>query len=381
MKIESLPIVALLGSLLCIGPANAETSTKVGFKKGFFIKSDDGNFKLKIGSRVQSRLMYETVDGEEETIQDDKANFSVPRARITFSGHIWNKDLTFKFQPDFGKGSLNLKDFYTDYRFAGDVRIRVGQMKKPFSRQQLNSSSRLELVDRATTDKAFGAGRDIGFLFHNNYTKSPKFEWAVGLYNGTGYKPWFSGSADTETGSISQGKFTNVPTQFGPLVAMRLGYNYGKIKGYSEGDHKGGDLRFALAASSLVNLDIHENNGRKLDTEVDFILKMHGFSTTGAYYLSMAEAEEDKDTLETGLQGYHLQMSYQISDKVVPVLRYAHFKDDSPNSATKEYLFGLASYFYGHQVKWQTDFGSEIKDIAGEEPVDFRIRTQLQVTF
>ena len=373
--------VIILGALLSFETAMANSEENVGYKKGFFIQSNDGNFKLRIGSRVQSRFVYEIIDGAENTIQDDESHLAVPRARITFSGNIWNKDLSFKFQPDFGKGFLNLKDFYTDYRIAGDVRIRVGQMKKPFSRQQLNSSSRLELVERATTDKAFGAGRDIGLLLHNNYSKSPRFEWALGLYNGTGDKPWFSARADTETGDISKGKFTNVPSQFGPQLALRVGYNHGKLKGYSEGDHTGGDLRFGIAASSLLNLDLHEQNGRALDSQVDFVIKMHGLAATGAYYLSMATVEDDKESLETGLHGYHLQMSYHITNELVPVLRYTQFQEDSPNSGTTEYIFGVSSYFYGHQVKWQSDFGKEIHEVAGYEPDNYRFRTQLQVTF
>ena len=50
-------------------------------------------------------------------------------------------------QVDLGKGAVNLKDAYADL-VVGQVVVRLGQFKKPFSRQQLISSSRLALVDR-----------------------------------------------------------------------------------------------------------------------------------------------------------------------------------------------------------------------------------------
>ena len=36
-----------------------------------------------------------------------------------------------------------------------------------------------------------------------------------------------------------------------PQLVARVGYNHGKIKGYSEGDLKGGALRFGLGASVM----------------------------------------------------------------------------------------------------------------------------------
>ena len=49
-----------------------------------------------------------------------------------------------------------------------------------------NEEELSEAVDRAIVDKAFGNGRDVGLMLHNNYTKSPTLEWAAGVFNGTG---------------------------------------------------------------------------------------------------------------------------------------------------------------------------------------------------
>ena len=93
-------------------------------------------------------------------------------------------------QVDLGKGAVNLKDAYADL-VVGQVVVRLGQFKKPFSRQQLISSSRLALVDRAATDKAFKAGRDLGLMIHNG--NKGRFEYALGAFNGHGDKGVLNG--------------------------------------------------------------------------------------------------------------------------------------------------------------------------------------------
>ena len=372
--------MAFLGATLMLGSVSAQAADS-GVHKGFFVKSPDENFKLGIGARVQSRLTYLSTDGAEETLSDDKMRFAIQRARLTLKGHVWNKNLQYKFQTDFGKGSVSLKDFFVDYQLAEGLHIRTGQWKMPFSRQQLTSSSRLELVDRAITDKAFGAGRDIGIALHNNLGKSPEWEWAIGVFNGTGVNSSLSGRVDTDAGSITSGKFSNVPGQFVPTLAMRVGYNYGGIKGYSEGDQRGGGLRFAVGASSLMGLDLDDQDDMDVRGEVDFVLKARGLALTGAWFQAMEQEGKSAMDQAAGLSGYHLQMSYHLDDKFVPVARYARLSEEGPNNDRREYVAGVASYFYGHKVKWQSDFGAEVSEVAGEEPTDYRFRTQLQVTF
>ena len=56
--------VAMVAALFISVPtASAEGDVLAGFKKGFFLKSADGDFKLKIGARVQTRYQYDAIDG------------------------------------------------------------------------------------------------------------------------------------------------------------------------------------------------------------------------------------------------------------------------------------------------------------------------------
>ncbi len=217
-------LILALAMLLTI-PASADATS--GYKKGFFISAEDGSSTLKINGRVQARFNYEGLEGIDNGA-DDEYQFSVPRARLTMGGHLWSKDLKYKFQTDFGKGGAALKDFYVDFKLMDDwIYFRTGQWKRPFSRQQLNSSARLEFVERALTDKAFGAGRDIGIALHSN-AKNDGFEYTVGLFNGTGDKGKFSGSANVDLDCREQRGRAGSPTAASHTAWCRPSYTSGR---------------------------------------------------------------------------------------------------------------------------------------------------------
>lgn len=350
-----------------------------GYDKGFFIKSADEPFKLNLGGRLQARFTWAGLQEE-----PNEAFFSIPRARFHMKGYAFTKDLTYKFQADFGKGFTSLKDFYAQYAFIPKVlELRVGQFKRPFARQQINSSGKLEFVDRAITDKSFEAGRDIGFMVSDNYEKSPEFEYALGLFNGTGAAPWFSGKADE--GRVS-GKFTNVPDRFRPALVFRVGYNYGGIKGYSEPDLEGGGFRLAVGGSGMADFDVNDE-ASDIRGELDFILKYEGLSVSSAVFLSTNQTGAEFFEQKYAKFGLYAQLGYVINGLVQPVLRYALVAPNSENNPdgigdTTEATGGVSLYFFKNKFKWQTDAGLLMvqKDDAPTQK-DYVVRSQLQLTF
>jgi hypothetical protein len=350
-----------------------------GYEKGFFIADADHTNKMKISARVQTRYTFEALDGA-----TDESAFSIPRARLTLSGNTLTKRLAYKFQMDLGKGSVALKDFYVDLEVKKWLRLRAGQWKRPFSRQQITSSGRQELVDRAITDKAFGAGRDIGIAVHNNIEKSPGVEYAVGLFNGTGDKASFSGDVLINPmlgeGEVTSGKFSNVPVRFHPALVARVGYNHGKIKGYSEADLEGGPLRFSVAASGIADFDADGGDDGELRAEVDAITKVSGFSASGAAYLATEQDGDGFADQATAAIGGHVQVGYMVTSWLQPVARYALVAPDGPSNNTQEVGGGLSLYLFGHKLKWQTDVLALTEQQVGTDPTNWLVRSQLQLS-
>lgn len=342
----------------------AAAAALVGYKKGFFIKGEDERFALKLQARVQSRYTFESVEDPATGDRATETSFAVQRARLALSGHAFDEDLTFKFQSDFGKGSVSLKDFYIDYKIGSEARIRTGQWKKPFSRQQITSSGRQALVDRSITDKFFRAGRDIGVGVHNNYDKSPEIEWAAGVFNGTG-----------------EG---TVPDKLSPVIVARVGYNQGGIKGYSEADLEGGPLRYGIGASVQSELDFDEDNDSGVRAELDYVVKVNGLSSNGGVYVSTAQevpGAEDTGFANQAYEatGFHLQLGYMLAEHHQLAGRYALIAPDGGGNL-QEITVGYSLYQFAHNFKWQTD--ASVLQVAGADlGGEIRVRTQLQLSF
>ncbi len=336
---------------------------------------------MKIQGRVQSRLQ---MNKDFEGIGKKKtAAFSIPRARLTFKGQAHSTAISYKFQTDFGKGFASLKDFFVDYKFGSSTtRLRVGQFKKPFSRQQLTSSSKLSLVDRSIVDKAMKNGRDIGLELHNAIGKHDGLEWAFGVFNGTGEKGVFSGRVDRDFTSgedmVINGTFSNVPDTFRPATVLRVGYNHGGIKGYSESDLEGGPLRYSLAIAAMF----HAAGGDRdnlAHVGADFAIKSQGVAATGGIYL--AEQGSTFDEIDYSSLGTYLQTGILLGEKWEPAARVAVVHEEG-GTFVYEISAGLSLYEFGHAFTLQSDV-SYLRTDYGESGAkrDLRARTQLQLSF
>lgn len=367
-------------------PVPEAAPTKVGYEKGFFIESGDGNNRMVLGGRLQFRYTYLADDDA-----PDSSAFSIERARIKIEGHAITKDLTYLIQPELGKGSLALRDFFFDYRIAPDLlHFRVGQFYRPFSRQQITSDGNQALVDRAITDPSdigFGGGRDIGLMLHNNYEKSPEIEYALGLFNGTGERARSTSETEIEvdpdtgviTATTTASDATNVPKMLRPALVGRVGYNYGGLKGYSEVDLEGGPLRFGVGASGQVDFDADRNDDSQAKAELDAIVKVHGFDATAAGYVSSAQAGEDFGDRALAKLGFHVQAGYVFDGKYQLAARYAVVGPDGDDDDLRE-IAGVLGYFAsGHNLKWQTDLAA--LSFQASNTTDLRLRSQLQFAF
>lgn len=331
----------------------------VGYDKGIFIKSDDGKYELKINGRIQPFYSGTFNKGDGAT---DKHAFEMRRMRLTLEGKIHGA-VGWKMQSDFGKGFLTLKDAHFDWKVSKDVWVRVGQWKRPFSRQQINSSGKIEMTTRAITDAAFGAERDIGIAIRNDYEKSPDLEWIFGVFNGQGIAPKLTGVVDvdpmTGDGTITSGGFSNVPGKFKPAFIGRVGINEGGIKGYSEADLEGGPLRWGAAASVWIEADRDADDKSNDKVELDFIVKNNGFSSTGGFY-GQSSQQGIKTFSDQGLShvGFHMQVGYMANKNWQAVARYALVDvrpdfESTTSVDTQELGVGANYFAFGHDAKFQ----------------------------
>lgn len=109
----------------------------------------------------------------------------VNRARVGLRGTLLDEDLRYTFVTDFGRDDVRLVYADLDYTVVPRrLAIRVGQMRRPFSRSFLIPSSHLAMIDRPLTvgPTAFGDDLDLGVMVHDGGDGS--IEYAVGLFGG-----------------------------------------------------------------------------------------------------------------------------------------------------------------------------------------------------
>jgi hypothetical protein len=334
-----------------------EKKPNAGFDKGFFLRSDDGKYALKITGRFQPFFNYSYVKASE----DSRPAFEVRRTRVVLEGNLHGKSLLYKLQTDFGRGNAGVRDAHLDVRLAGDTWLRFGQWKRPFSRQQITSTGRIEMTERSVTDRAFGAGRDVGIAVRNDYEKSPEIEWTLGVFNGRGDAPALTGSVTvdpmTGMGTLGTTTSTNVPSEFRPAIVGRVGYNSKGLKGYSEADLEGGPLRFGAAASVWLEGDFDDDSVSNQKVQGDYILKAEGFSTTGGIYFLTAQSGDGILDQEKSLLGFHVQAGYMLTKKWEAVARYGYVNDVTLKSKTardQQEISVAGNFFgFGHDAKFQ----------------------------
>ena len=347
-----------------------EKKPTAGFDKGFFLRSEDGKYSLKITGRFQpfvniARHSAENPADADDRIVDWRTNIEMRRMRLVLDGNIHTKKLMYKIQTDFGRGNFLLRDAHFDVELKKDVWLRVGQWKRPFSRLQITSSGRLEVTDRGTIDRAFGAGRDVGIAIRNDYEKSPEFEWTVGVFNGRGEVPALTGTVTvdpmTGMGTIGPTSNSNVPAKFRPAVVGRVGINKNGLKGYTEGDLEGGPLRYGVALSAWLEGDFDDDKKSNQKLQADYIVKANGFSSTGGVY-AMTDQEGGDSSItdaETSLVGFHAQVSYIVNKCWGAAGRYFYANDPRQKALTsrdQQEIAVAANYFgleKGHEAKFQ----------------------------
>jgi len=146
---------------------------QAGYDKGFFIKSSDDNFLLKINGVVQLRWTHYATRADNRWTfprlqRNDRTGFEMQRIRVGLSGHAYSPDLTYNVVMDAGTPlGYTFRPYYAyvNYRFCDAFQFRGGIMRIQSTRTQVLDDTTLQFPDRNTVDAVFGLGRGMGVQF------------------------------------------------------------------------------------------------------------------------------------------------------------------------------------------------------------------------
>jgi hypothetical protein len=325
---------------------------------------DTDNSELNLSTMVQVRF----TENDPE-IGDSKGSFRIRRIETKLDGWIYNKNLQYELNVDFAKSSSMLNDANLNYDFFGtkSLMLKVGQFKVPFGREELDSSSSLNFVDRSIVSSEFFKGRDIGLQVWGR-ALSNQIEWRAGIFNGAGIS--------AVTANDNTHYQTNARVTWQPFIAS------GDV-GYKEADFESKDHPLVAISVDYENNDLHgATTGNDVARELmggDVVFKFKGIYALGEYVTRDNDPETGVDSTS---EGQVLQLGYLFPNKHFELAgRWANYdpNTDVDNNDRTETGVATSWYFNKHAYKVQGDY-RQIKDDV-KKVTDNEYRVQLQFLF
>ncbi|MBI2487293.1 MAG: hypothetical protein HYW01_10110 [Deltaproteobacteria bacterium] len=362
---------------------------------GLTIKTKDGNYKMRF--RMRGQFQFSVNDTDQENTATD---FRVRRLRLLWDGNAFRPWLLYYIQLDV-TDDLVLRDMYFDIAYNTMFAPRVGQYKVPFSREELNSSSELQLVERSIVNDEFAFGRDRGASIYGvlgNY-----ITYGAGIFNGDGRN---GVSADSNLlyagrimftpccgelkygGTFPAGGDYKIEPNFGedkPLIAF--GAAFAVIPGLNIGNKTPDndiDVRFdEIFGGAVIDAGGAEADVFALTADVNF--KYSIFSAEAEY--QFRNLDPDGAFEEATDHGFRVQGGLFIVPEFIEVagrFAYIAFDDDIDGRESRYEITPGLNFYLSNSHKWKVQLSySFIKDedTDGGEIDQNVLRAQLQAYF
>lgn len=339
------------------------TDEAAGIRADAAIKTQEENAqKSKFGIESASKISFSgylqilyTLD-ETAGVAD---GLKIRRARLDFRGNPaknigWRLQLD-AVQPLSSAVSSTTKvvtrpviiDAYIDYGLPNNVNFKIGQFLIPFSRENLESNTKLEtinrsqVVERLVPGRDIGAqGRDLGIQLNGEADfglEDKVVEYAIGLFNGNGINLDDSNESKDIAGRIL----------FFPISGLAFG-------------------------ASQYNGKYSSSEAVKTRTGVELTYVPGNFSLKSEYIMGIDGTTEK--------YGYYIQTGYKFTQALEAILKYDSY---DPNKSVFGDKNDIATYglnlFLNKWLKIQVNY--ETKTEEGAQIKNNTFLTQFQVQY
>jgi phosphate-selective porin OprO/OprP len=404
---------------------------QAGYDKGFFIKSSDENFLLKINGRMQFRWTHYAVGRSNRYLRpglqrDDRTGFDVQRLRLKFTGHAYTPDLTYYFQLRGGASTgydFRVRDAYVNYRFSDELQFQAGYFKIASTQQELTSSGNLQFVDRSLTSTVFSLERGVGVRFWGKlFDKRLEYFFdVVNSFNGADNRTITNDPAELDSNpgiafrlvwhalGENPGKDLKVESDIDFLESPALDFAFHYAFNDDQRDLRTTEIPFPIPRRFRAGgFGLTSTNGLQIN-QFGFAsaFKWQGFSARGEYILRIVDPRRagrvpftpwwlTTGQADTTVQhGAYVQMGYflpipGLEKKLEAVARAGGISSlANGQEGTWEYSAGVNYFIEGDKVKLQADV-TKITELpissnsasfanVNDQPLIFRV--QLQVKF
>lgn len=211
----------------------AKLKPVAGYQDGFFVQSQDGNYKIKLGGYTHFDGRFFLGNASRNTSQ-----FLFRRVRLDFTGTV-AKYFDFRIMPDFAGSSLRLFDAYVEAKYLTWARLRVGKFKPPVGIERLQSATALPLAERALPTNLV-PNRDLGVQVGSDLWLGV-FSYYLGIFNGV--NDGGSGDLDISDDKDFAGRLFLQPFKQTALAPLQnLGFGVSGTYGNTQGSLSSPDL-------------------------------------------------------------------------------------------------------------------------------------------
>ena len=359
-----------------------QTGARAGWDKGFFISSADGNYMLRVGGQLQVRYVYnwQDSDGSSDT---NRSGFEVRRAKLIMRGHVFDPSWTYdvQFAADRATGSVILEDAGWIQKDMGNgLKLRLGQMKPPFMREEIISSARQMPIERSLFNSFFTAGTVQGLQASYDADR-----WRVAgmFHDGNNSRNTSWSVEDTEFAIAGRAEWLAMGESF------KDNEQYDGFRGAPGGLVIGGAFNYTKGEFGTITASETENLG--LTADATYLA--NGWSLAGAVAWRSLDPQVGDSLDQIGLMirgGYFLTEEWELYGQY----EWADADIDGVEDLSV-ITVGVTRYWDKHNLKWQADIGWGLNEVASvfaqdgagwrADPTDedgqLVFRTQLQLLF
>ena len=327
-----------------------------------------------ISAYIQVRGTYGNIGPAAKTFTGD--GFQIRRAKVILTGTAVDH-LTYRFQF-IGRSDLpspQLQDAYVVYDRFTFAQFVAGQMVPPFGRERLTPDWQIYTIERSLISNNLvpssqTLARDIGIEAKGDVLNKI-FEYAVGLYNGTGANN--IPSHNTNSNFLSVARVVGTPLKENaangvPGIGIGTSVSYRKANGLTN-------------LSNIINSSL-PFTGTDFRYNIDGEITYNGFTFIGEYIRAILTSAEAKIKSVTA-DGYYLQAAYFVTHYLQPIVEYQTFNPDTYVESSKNAKWltaGLNYYIVGNKFKLMADYTFERFGRLEANNTDIA-RIQLQIMF
>ena len=156
-----------------------ETPTVSTGKDGFWLRSADKSYQIRIGGIIQFDSHF--YPDNNAPVGGTSNTFVMRKVRPVLEG-TFLENIGFRLMPDFDNGTTVLQDAYVELRLDPAATIRAGKFKPPIGLERLQLDSETEFVERGMPTN-LAPNRDIGIQLGGSVL-ADTVSYQVGIFNG-----------------------------------------------------------------------------------------------------------------------------------------------------------------------------------------------------